>query len=89
MSVNPNDQDPRSTGEGVNTGVYGAPLGGPGLRPGTSKVADDARVDDKIDQDVDAISAASGADDETEARELRESRLGTDDGKAGRLDELS
>lgn len=85
MPINPNNQDPRSTGGGDYTGVHGAGFGGQGLQAGVSKAREDARADDKIAADVDAMSAsgtnAEGTADATPA-------LDTDDGQAGRLDEL-
>lgn len=86
MPVDPNNQDPRSTGGGDYTGAAGVGFGGRILRSSASAAEKNALPDDKIERDVDAMTAASG---KAEDGKPTEPRLDTDDGKAGRLDELS
>ena len=81
MPIDPNNQDPRTTGGGDYTGVYGAGFGGNAAQ----KAQADARGDDRVEQDLQNMSASGqgnqGANQNAET-------LNTDDGQAGRLDEL-
>ena len=84
MPIDPNNQDPRTTGGGNYTGVYGAGFGGTGA--GAQKAQADARGDDNIEQDLENMSA-SGQGNQG-ASQNAEPPLNTDDGQAGRLDEM-